>query len=93
MNVTSSSFERFKKFVGSKKKEKSSVISKNPYFFFIFKKVKNKMDWQAFTTKYLKRKSSSVTSSSSARAIPEAPNFNEELPQHPQAAEMSENWT
>lgn len=32
MNVTSSSFERFKKFVGSKKKEKSSVISKNPHF-------------------------------------------------------------
>ena len=43
MNVTSSSFERFKKFVGSKKKEKSSVISKNPQFK-ISKNVKIKMD-------------------------------------------------
>ena len=40
MNVTSSSFERFKKFVGSKKKEKSSVISENPHFLKLLKVIK-----------------------------------------------------
>ena len=91
MNITGSSFERFKKFVGNKKKEKSSVISK--LLIVALKNLENKTDWRASTIKFLKRKLSSVTSSLSARAILEAQNFNGKSPQTPPSGEMLENLT